>query len=54
VTLASPSDAGTFEFDYVDPEKAAYEYKLSTFFKNGMTQDTDWKSGSADDLDVEL
>jgi hypothetical protein len=54
VTLASPSDAGTFEFDYVDPEKAAYEYKLSAFFKNGMTQDTDWRSGSADDLHVEL
>jgi hypothetical protein len=53
VTLASATDSGTFEFDYVDPAKPGYEYKLSTFFRNGMTQDTDWRPASADDLDVE-
>lgn len=54
VTLSSADDAGTFEFDYVDPAKASYEYRLSSFFRNGMTQDGDWRPATADDLDIEL
>lgn len=54
VTLASAGDVGTFEFDYVDPARPTYEYRLSTFFRNGMTQDGDWRPSAAGDLDIEL
>jgi hypothetical protein len=53
-SLKSSTDQGTFEFDYVDPQKSGYEYQLSVSFLNGMTQDFDWKPADGDDLLVEL
>jgi hypothetical protein len=49
-TFKSSTDEATFEFDYVDPAKSGYEYKISALFQNGMTQDFDFKSSTADDL----
>lgn len=54
VTLKSALDQGTFEFDYVDQQKSAYDYKMAVSFANGMTQNIDWKSSSADDLIIDL
>ena len=52
--LRAAADEAAFEFDYVDPAKSAYEYKLALLFRNGMAQDFDWKSSDADDLNLEL
>lgn len=54
VTLKSPSDTGTFEFDYVDTTKSRYEFKLAVLFVNGLMQDFDWKPSDADDLNLDI
>jgi hypothetical protein len=54
LAFKSTADQGAFEFDYVDQTKSRYEYRLSASFRNGMTQDFDWKATDVDDLILEF
>jgi hypothetical protein len=46
----SPADHGTFEFDYVDPARSGYEYKVTASYDNGLSREGDWAAESADAL----
>lgn len=50
LNLLSKSDVGTFEFDYADDQKAAYEYRVAYWYLNGMTRSTDWAPAKTNDL----
>jgi hypothetical protein len=47
-------DSATFEFDYVDPGKQQYEYRTTQSYLNGLAKQTDWQSGTGDDLVVSI
>jgi hypothetical protein len=52
--FASADDQSSFEFDYVDPAKARYEYRTNLLFSNGLTKATDWQQTDKDDLIVAI
>jgi hypothetical protein len=52
--FASADDQSSFEFDYVDPAKARYEYRTNLLFTNGLTKATDWQQTDKDDLIVPI
>lgn len=41
-----------FEFDYADPSKAGFEYRLTYLYDNGLTKTTDWIEVDAEDVPV--
>jgi hypothetical protein len=49
-TFASADDRASFEFDYVDAAKPAYEYRTNVVFTNGMSKAGDWQKSDKDDL----
>ncbi|WP_423603680.1 hypothetical protein [Sphingomonas sp. MS122] len=42
----------TFEFDYVDPAREAFEWRAKYVFENGMTQESQWAEADGDTLTV--
>lgn len=53
-TFASADDRATFEFDYVDAAKPAYEFRTNVVFTNGMSKATEWEKSDKDDLIVPI
>lgn len=51
-TFTSADDRASFEFDYVDVAKAAYEYRTNLVFTNGMSKAGEWQKTDKDDLIV--
>jgi hypothetical protein len=49
-TLASAAAQAVFEFDYVDPEKSAYQYQTTTRLKSGMAKTSDWQTANDPEL----
>ena len=43
-----------FEFDYMDEQKKDYGYCVSYLFSNGLTRTDDWKTSSAETLELSL
>jgi hypothetical protein len=39
-----------FEFDYVDDQKSAYEYKVTYRYTNGLSKSVDWTRANAEEL----
>jgi hypothetical protein len=50
VSLQARDEQGSFEFDYADDQKFAYEYRVTYWYLNGMTRSTDWNIAKATDL----
>lgn len=50
VILQSREEQGSFEFDYADDQKFAYEYRVTYWYSNGMSRSTDWSTSKANDL----
>lgn len=50
LNFLSPDDLGTFEFDYADDQKSAYEYHVTYWYLNGMSRSIDWTSAKTNDL----
>jgi hypothetical protein len=50
----SAQDAATFEFDYVDEQKDAIEYRVDYLYTNGMVRSTEWTPGGGDELVVPI
>jgi len=53
-TFTSADDRASFEFDYVDAAKPAYEYRTNLVFTNGMSKAGDWQKSDKDDLIVPI
>ena len=51
-TFKSAEDRASFEFDYVDAAKPAYEFRSTVVFTNGMSKATEWQKTDKDDLTV--
>lgn len=51
-SFAAPVGRKGFEFDYVDPARAAYEWRALYVFGNGMTRWTEWRFAEADELEI--
>ncbi|HJZ46112.1 MAG TPA: hypothetical protein VKE41_03060, partial [Roseiflexaceae bacterium] len=51
-SFSSPDGSGSFEFDYVDDQKTAIEYRASYFYTNGMLRSTEWTAGRGDVITV--
>jgi hypothetical protein len=52
-TFHTPEDRTRyFEYDFADPEEAAYEYQLTFRYDNGLKRATDWKKTSEEVLKV--
>lgn len=49
-TFASPNDAGSFEFDYVSPDRSSYSCVALVVLSNGLVQERDLGSLSVDRL----
>jgi hypothetical protein len=43
---------GTFEFDFVDPAKDAFELRVTRLFKNGMSAVVDWTRFDLDEVAI--
>ena len=41
-SLKSNGEQKNFEYDYVDPNASAYEYKTSYIYNNGLSRSSDW------------
>ena len=54
-TFQSENDrAETFEYDYVDPERSGYEYRITYVYTNGVFRTTDLLESGADELILPL
>lgn len=53
-TFKSADDRASFEFDYVDPAKPAYEFQTNLIFTNGMSKATEWQKVDKDNLIVPI
>lgn len=51
-TFDGPGGRKTFEFDYVDAARNAYQWNARFLFTNGMTQDTGWADAEDDALAI--
>jgi len=49
-TFKSAADRASFEFDYVDDQKAGYQYRVTSLFTNGMSRAGDWQNDAAGEL----
>ena len=54
IVLASPEAHDTFEYDYVDPARSDYEFKVVTTFTNNLTRIRDWAPGGDAELLIGL
>jgi hypothetical protein len=44
----SEADQATFEYDYVDPQNANFQYALNFQYSNGFIRTTNWTQGTGD------
>jgi hypothetical protein len=51
-TFGSSADRAYFEFDYVDAQRASYEYQVKYQLTNGLSRTVNWKPERADELVV--
>jgi hypothetical protein len=51
-TFMAASDVSTFEFDYVDPSLARYQFRVTEQFTNGLSKQSDWQMADQDDLTI--
>lgn len=49
-SFTAPGGRKTFEFDYVDPARSAFQWRAHYVLANGMTRDTDWVDADAETL----
>ncbi len=54
IVLASAEAHDTFEYDYVDPTRSDYEFKVVTTFTNNLTRIRDWAPGGDAELLIGL
>jgi hypothetical protein len=50
--FSSAEEAFTFEFDYANQQRSAYEYRITYRYLNGLSRATDWNSLAADTLTI--
>ena len=43
-------ESGTFEFDYVEPTRTGFEYRVTTIFTNNLSRTREWARSDQDDL----
>lgn len=53
-TFRSPNDKAYFEFDYVDDQRSAYQYKVTYSYANGLSRTEDWKKSDGDELIISV
>ncbi|NER82024.1 MAG: hypothetical protein F6K42_21175 [Leptolyngbya sp. SIO1D8] len=52
--FTSPEQAAYFEFDYVDPQRSRYAYRVIRRFTNGLSITSDWLSDDTEILTLPL
>lgn len=53
-TFRSADDRARFEYDFADPQRTAYEYRITYLFTNGLARETDPQTSEADELVLPL
>lgn len=51
-SFTTPDMSGTFEYDYLDEQRVAIEYRVTYLYSNGLLRDTDWTPARGDVLAV--
>jgi hypothetical protein len=52
LSFQAMDEAHTFEFDYANPQRSAYQYRITYRYLNGLSRSLDWSSAASDTLTI--